>query len=141
MARLQNGDPPYMRKLVAEFTVPGVPHPKERPRFTRTGRAYTPAATRAAESRVETLFLQGWIEPTWRVECLTSRAFVELEIDAYIPDNKTRDVDNIAKLVQDALNGMAYHDDRQIRRLEVEAVLDRADPRTVVRLYKREEIL
>lgn len=35
---------------------------------------------------------------------------------------KTPDLDNLAKLVQDALNGVAYRDDRQLIRLEVERV-------------------
>ena len=70
------------------FQVPGEPVGKGRPRFTRQGRAYTPAKTAKYENLVSLAFQQMY--PT-----------------------KKPDTDNIAK-VKDALNGIAFKDDSQV---------------------------
>lgn len=96
---------------------------KGRPRFTADGSAYTPKATRDAESAVENAFraLYGADWESW------AEGPVHLRITAYKPLARTNpkhwigranlqspDWDNVAKLVCDALNGVAYRDDRFI---------------------------
>lgn len=125
-----------MLKEVANFTVPGTPKPKERPRHnSKTGHTYTPTATLDAESKVL------WC---WRASRPASRTPIargtdlRIEIDAYLPDRRGRDWDNIGKLVADALNKHAYQDDAQIKEAEVKMFYDKANPRTEVRLYTLE---
>lgn len=54
---------------------------------------------------------------------------IEVEIsdeDRELADTKTPDADNVAKLIGDALNGIAWHDDRQIATLQVLKRIDSA---------------
>ena len=51
----------------------------------------------------------------------------------YLPDAKRRDPDNLLKLIHDAMTGIVYDDDHQIRRQVWEvAGVDRADPRVEI---------
>lgn len=51
-------------------------------------------------------------------------------------DGRTRDPGNLRKLVTDALRGVVYHDDAQLRREVWErAAVDRRAPRLVVHVY------
>ena len=52
---------------------------------------------------------------------------VRLTVHAHFQYGRVADLDNIAKLVQDALNGYAYEDDKQIRKLDVEGFEDAGD--------------
>ena len=109
-----------------EFFVPGKPFGKQRPRVTRTGHAYTPDQTVMYENLVKTTFLQQY------PDCVPEGGPVFIEIGAAFPvpqswpkkkqaqalDRKIYpgkpDVDNIMKIIQDALNNVAYKDDAQI---------------------------
>jgi Holliday junction resolvase RusA-like endonuclease len=48
--------------------------------------------------------------------------------------NRRLDVDNVLKVLQDSLNGVAWKDDKQVKRVEVEAFHDRTHPRVEVTL-------
>ena len=109
-----------------EFFVPGKPFGKQRPRVTRSGHAYTPDQTVMYENLVKTTFLQQY------PDCVPGGGPVFIEIGAVFPvpqswpkkkqaqalDRKIYpgkpDVDNIMKIIQDALNNVAYKDDSQI---------------------------
>ena len=108
------------------FSVPGVPSGKGRHRMTRTGLAYTPAATVAAERAIRAAFRESYprakphdgpVEiavlalfeppsswPKWK----RSLALAGLWTHQVAPD-----CDNIAKAIL-ALNGIAYADDAQV---------------------------
>ena len=115
------------------FTIPGPPQGKGRPRFTRNGNhAYTPQKTAIYERSVA----QAYKLSSAHREPLTCP--VELRIDAYMPIPESwpkskkaaalaevilptvkPDADNIGKSIADALNGVAYLDDKQITSLVV----------------------
>lgn len=108
------------------FEVPGEPVGKGRPRFTRQGRAYTPAKTAKYENLVSLAFLQaypnhvafeGAIEMSmfafFSVPKSWSKKKQELAYAQEIYPTKKPDTDNIAKM-KDALNGIAYKDDSQV---------------------------
>lgn len=58
---------------------------------------------------------------------------VEVRLRFYLPDAKRRDPDNLLKLIHDAMSGIVYHDDHQIRRQVWEvAGVDRVDPRVEI---------
>lgn len=108
-----------MQKII----VPGKPCGKGRPRFARTGHAYTPETTRAAEAAVK--LAARHIRPIdggVRI-CVTayfvvprgvSKAVRERMLAGEIRPTVKPDADNILKLAQDALNGIAYADDKQV---------------------------
>jgi Holliday junction resolvase RusA-like endonuclease len=95
---------------VVRFTVFGEPRSKQRARVTKYG-AYTPK---------ETLLAEGNIRETWDSLGVNSFPYhVLVSIDFYNGNKRRRDIDNMAKLVLDALNKHAYGDDNQIVALEL----------------------
>lgn len=105
------------------FTVYGKPTGKARSRFAK-GRAYTPKPTTEYESAVRQAYVSsGGINH--------DDSPITINITAYFRKAKTNkmsspmlkpDSDNIAKIVCDALNGVAYHDDKHITSLTVDKV-------------------
>ena len=109
-----------------EFTVPGAPVAKGRPKFCRRGgfvTAYTPAKTLKAEKVIADEFKKLWSQSQ-----LPKDKAVTLTLDFRMPipkslskkkqqelsmqwHRKKPDIDNLCKLVQDALNGLAWEDD------------------------------
>jgi len=133
-----------------KFTIPGEPKAKARPRVTKSGHAYTPD---------KTIEFENWVKLCYQESC--SEVFHDGEISASIvcyfriPESKPKkkqldmesgiirptkkpDLDNIAKSVLDALNGLAYRDDSQIVDLEISKYYSHA-PCTKVVLIKRGE--
>ena len=116
---------------MTRFTVPGV-RGKGRPRFARQGThtvAYTPPETKAYEEAVRLAYaaaggrrLDGPVVLTLVVhQALPKRATkaqrAAVERGEIHPISKP-DLDNVLKIVLDALNGAAYGDDRQVVRVE-----------------------
>jgi len=112
------------------LTVPGEPCGKGRPKFCKVGkfaRAYTPTGTRVAESNIVAVFqthypdftpLDGPMAMTVIAymsipASASAKARVEMLAQRVWPTKKP-DADNILKLVADALNGLAYVDDKNI---------------------------
>ena len=62
-----------------------------------------------------------------------------MTVDAYPPDRRRRDADNILKSLLDALqHAGAYHDDSQIKKLSVELLAPhRPNGKVQVRLFRR----
>lgn len=56
--------------------------------------------------------------------------------DGYIRPTKKPDCDNIAKIICDALNGIAYYDDSQIVKIEVDKVYNETPGVDVVIEYQ-----
>ena len=110
-----------------EFIVNGKPQGKARPRFSRkSGTVYTPNKTARYEREIRKAFLAAG------GKLIPSDCYVNVSVDAYFaipksyskrkhqecldfrrPTNKP-DVDNILKAVLDALNKVAYEDDKQV---------------------------
>lgn len=104
-----------------KFIVYGKPTGKARPRFAK-GRAYTPKPTAEYESAVRQAYiLSGGTNH--------HSSPININITAYFRKAKTNtmsfpmlkpDSDNIAKIICDGLNGVAYNDDKQIISLKIE---------------------
>lgn len=111
--------------------IPGEPVAKQRPRVMRSGITFTPKKTLNYETLVKELFiiskqpmLEGELKATiianFQIpKSATKAKRVRME-GGLIRPVKRPDLDNIAKAVLDALNGLAYQDDSQIVRLVVE---------------------
>lgn len=111
---------------VVRFVVAGEPRSKQRPRVTARG-TYTPAETKNAEALVAATFQR------LRVERFEFQVVVS--IDFYNGNKRRRDLDNMAKLVLDALNGVAYADDYQVVELNLRKIFTTPEhARTVVTL-------
>jgi crossover junction endodeoxyribonuclease RusA len=117
---------------VYRFTIPGNPVPKGRPRAGKGGRVYTPQATRDAESWVKLHAKRAGLP------CLGGP--VKLSLSFYRANAVPCDVDNLAKLASDALNGLAFEDDKQIVWLVAVKAIDRKNPRTEIEIEEVEPV-
>ena len=120
--------------MIYEFEVPGKIIGKGRPRVNScTGNVYTPTRTKDYETLVEQYFLlkyprfkpfegrvQVEINALFEVPKSTKKSDRELMLENKVNPTKKPDIDNIVKIILDAMNGIAFKDDTQITKLFVE---------------------
>lgn len=105
--------------------IPVRPLAKERPRATRTGHVYTPKRTAQYEKKVADAYTGPLIPANHTVEVSLSfsKEGTHIVVTATKnPDWKSSlrgDIDNYVKSILDALNGVAWEDDKQIIELTV----------------------
>lgn len=133
--------------MTIEFTVPGEPFGKQRPRHSRTsGTTYTPRETKLHEQLIRWEFrkqcrdrfpegaqIRIIITAVMSIPKSTPKYRRADMLSGKIRPSKKPDWDNIGKLVCDALNGVAYDDDKCV----CEAVVRKfygCEPRVIVRL-------
>lgn len=100
--------------MIYRLTIPGRPLPKGRPRFTRTGHAYTPRTTKLYEQKIRDICTAHFDEP---ITCPVS-----MELKFYISGKRLIDVDNLIKANLDGLQPSALADDSQVYRLTAERI-------------------
>jgi crossover junction endodeoxyribonuclease RusA len=133
-----------MSIIVLDFTVPGEPARKERPRSrVMAGKVitYTPPETKKAEERIVQYVAEALThDRSWVSEAAKQAvqgdpyACFKLTCIFYVSRIGKRDVDNMLKLVMDAINhtgGRVWVDDRQVTDTEASVRLDAENPRTV----------
>lgn len=116
-----------MGMACVSFDVFGKVRGKGRPRFTRGGRPYTPKATRDYERAIREAFENAHGRPPEpfsgpiAVCIMTYRQLPNSAPKSVISEQDTHkpDIDNVAKIVLDALNGVAWKDDAQVVSLTV----------------------
>ena len=134
-----------------EFTVPGEPKGKGRPRFSRVGKftkTYTDAKTKMYEEKIAsaarlhiypnepletplsiTLILHVGVPKSYSkkrtTDCLTGKEW----------PTKKPDLDNVAKAFLDAMNGIVYKDDVQVIRLYVSKTYS-IDPHVLITVHE-----
>lgn len=127
-----------------KFIIPGIVRAKQRPRLGRFG-TYTPQ---------QTVQYENWVKECYLLQCKNKHLEGQLcaNITAYFgiaknvnKKNRTAmlkgdiccmkrpDADNIAKIILDSLNGMAYDDDSQIVELNIRKLYS-DEPRVEVEL-------
>lgn len=118
--------------MTIKFIIPGDPQGKARPRFAN-GHAYTPEKTREYEQLIALMYWTSAAKYTFPADTpLSAKIVVHKRIAKSATKAKREqmlngterpmtkpDADNIAKCILDALNGVAYPDDRQIVDLSV----------------------
>lgn len=127
-----------------KLTIPGQPCAKQRPRVVN-GHAYTPEKTVNYETLVKELYImQNHRQQLAGALQMTVKAYFEIPKSqsqknrwlmrtGEIRPTKKPDWDNIGKIISDALNGLAYHDDSQI----VDAVVEKyysIEPRVEIQI-------
>jgi len=119
-----------------EFEVPGTIKGKGRPRVNSyTGTVYTPTTTKDYEYLVEQYFLLKYpkfkplegrlsvsITATFNIPKSTKKQDISKMLENTISPTKKPDIDNIVKIILDAMNKFAFKDDTQITKLSVEKI-------------------
>ena len=128
------------------FEVPGEPRGKGRPRFSN-GHAYTDSETKAYEKKIIAYYHKALGGFRW-----PDGAYIRIKVTAHypIPKSATKaatasmqsgkmlpvrkpDIDNVLKVVLDALNGVAYKDDSHVVCVEAEKVYSQT-PKLVIEM-------
>lgn len=107
-----------------QFTVHGPPVAKERPRAFRKGNyvgIYTPKKTRDYEEHVRL-----------SAPPMQKMTNVSCTLVIFFQDRRRRDIDNVAKSLLDALNGVAWEDDSEVVELHLYRRYDKLSPRVEV---------
>lgn len=111
---------------VISLVVFGNPMGKQRARILKSGISFTPDKTVNYETLVkltygqleDKCFFNGqvWVRITayYPISKSTSKLKSKQMVDGFIRPTKKPDCDNVAKIICDALNGVAYRDDSQI---------------------------
>lgn len=138
--------------MTLEFTVPGAPVGKGRPRMTKAGHTYTPQ---------NTVQYENFVRYHYYLQCGRAKFDPDIPLDvrmvAYFPipkslskkkqllmrknrlrPTKKPDCDNIAKSILDALNNIAYHDDSQVVDHQLRKFYS-DDPRVTVKIIGIEQ--
>lgn len=120
------------------FIIPGRPVGKGRPRFTKKGHCWTPDKTVEYERDIKMSYWSTYGHRKYEAD-----KALAVDIVLYYPRPKSMakykrlmaqkgvlrptvkpDVDNVIKAILDALNGVAFEDDRQIVQIECEKWYD-----------------
>ncbi len=134
---------------VCSFEIETTPVGKGRPRFTRNGAVYTPKATAAAEKIVRwksRIAMQGK-PPIDTPVCVAlefhfapPKSLSDKKRAALIGQAMTKkpDIDNLVKLVFDAMNGIVWMDDKQVSSLTTKKVYSETS-KVSVKVYELSE--
>lgn len=118
-----------MRQI--NFSVPGQPFGKQRPKFSRAGayvKTYTPDKTVNYENLVKLMYHQAAngkmfsddaaldvrIIAYYEIPKSTSKKKRKAMLEHKVRPTKKPDWDNIGKIICDSLNNVAYHDDSAV---------------------------
>ena len=134
------------------FTVYGEPQGKARARTVRSGgkvHSFTPKKTADYEELVRRAWLAsgetGYFNKTpiavkilayFQIPKSVSKKKREEMLDDFVRPTKKPDADNIAKIICDGLNGIAYGDDAQVVDLEVTKYWTDGDARVEVTIWE-----
>lgn len=112
-----------------EFIVYGKPQGKARPRVVN-GHAFTPKKTKEYEEAIKLAFLKrhGGEPRIHTAVCLKlyigfgiprskTKTAVQNALNGWVKPTVKPDIDNIVKVYMDALNGLAWDDDKQVTAL------------------------
>lgn len=125
-----------IKNKVYEFDMLGDIVGKARPRMnTRTGKAYTPTKTKNYEFFLRQSFINKYpnfetIESRVKVTMIayydipksTSKKQAAEMLAGNISPTKKPDIDNVIKIILDAMNKFAFKDDTQVTKLEIEKI-------------------
>lgn len=124
-----------------EVKIPMRPIPKDRPRFVN-GRCYTTERTKLAENAIAWMVKEEMIKQS--IGIINKPISLSIEFGFKLPPNMTRaekemlrenkfhhikrpDIDNLCKTVLDALNEIAYIDDKLVVHLDALKVFGEED--------------
>lgn len=122
-----------MTEPLLSFTVPGRPASWRRSAVV-DGRTLTPKSSRDAKRKVQ--LIAQVAARSVRLPAPSSETRWGVTVRAFYPDGRQGDIDRVVGIMLDALEGIAYVTDRQVKRLVVEIDADRERPRVDVEVRR-----
>lgn len=114
---------------------PGIPKPQERPFVTRHGTFDRPESKRV-KMDIRSRAIAELLKNKWKISSGAIGAFI-----FFFNPRKNADIDNLGKLILDALSGVVWEDDKQIIFLVLKKMLDKtAEPCTIIDIYELGEV-
>jgi Holliday junction resolvase RusA-like endonuclease len=113
-----------------QFFVDGNPIPKQSYRARNGGGGYTAPHVKAWAKLVSDVA---------RISMMGRDMYeggVSVELTFFLPNNRRKDWDNLAKNVMDAMNGIVYKDDSQVTMATIIKTYDKDDPGVYVFVEK-----
>lgn len=119
----------FQATVICRLTVPGDPTTKGRPRLVK-GHVVTPTRTKRWEEYIRWHLRAGYpnLEPN-------ATHSLGIRLAFYTSTRQRRDIDNLAKLVLDALNGGVWRDDFQVEEMHARVQRGTVDARTEIEVY------
>ena len=111
--------------------ISGDPKSKQRARFSSSGRVFTPKQTRITEEVVRFL-----VKDAMKDEEVDAVSSFGVRMGFFLKTFQRRDVDNMTKLILDALNKVVWMDDSQVVEIHAWKSKDENNPRTELVIYK-----
>lgn len=127
-----------------EIFFPYVPKPKGRPKFGRGGHAYTPKTTRDYEKAIREYYQESTndyydgaitVKLVFNMPMPTSASKKKqalMESGEIKCTKHNGDIDNLAKAILDAINGVAFEDDCLITKINAEKKYASSTPGTLM---------
>lgn len=117
--------------IVVRATYQGLPLAKQRPRFSKSGRVYTPSETRQYEASLRAIFADGMGgSPPDGESRFALRCF-------FVRDSRHRiDCDNLIKAVSDAATKTVWVDDSQVLEVVGRLYLAQPNPRAEMLIHR-----
>ena len=121
-----------MADVLIKFTVPGEVRPKDRPRFTRTGRIFTPQRTLDYENKVKSCYIS-----KYPYGVAFPEEAVEMSLDIYVQVPKSYSQKKKQKMIErEYPTKKPDTDDKQVVSVKVNKYWSE-EPRAEVELRKR----
>lgn len=124
--------------MILEWTIPGHPRPWKRVAMVRTTKGARGVKTKSARAQAKNIAMHA-LQARQKLSML-GRQWPRDEryhvwIDIVEKDGRRGDLDNLAKAILDAANGVLWDDDRQVDGLFARRFpSDKANPRTTIRV-------
>lgn len=121
-------------RTVVQLVIPGDPVPKARPRLGVQKRVYTPRRTVEAQERLLSHLKANY--PALR----PVEGHFSVSVDCFFKSAPKVDLDNVVKLVLDALNTRVWHDDVAVMQIWARKHLHNAFPRTEITVHQMHQV-
>ncbi len=124
--------------MEVSFIVKGKPVGKQRPRFTKLGHCYTPKETKDYENCIKRAYIIASNNFKFEkdVQIIVRVYYLKAKSNKSNYVNIKPDLDNVIKVVLDALNGIAYADDKQVINIQGMKVWTDIEPFVEVEVHE-----
>lgn len=105
----------------------------------RNGKISRALSREASDWKLQASWYAKSVAKSEKWKCLPLGVKVVMELYAFWPDERKRDMSNLHKLLPDALEGIIYENDRYVLVSDMDFTVDTKHPRVEIVVYPKEE--